>query len=225
MKIDYQIKYSSKRKKVNISVERDRSVIIRAPLGVTKEKIEDIIKSKKDWIIEKINHKQKYPVDLAPKEFVSGETMMYLGRNYQLAVIDEDIDGVQFNQKFLISKSKQQEAYSLFKKWYCEKAKSKIEDKVNMYAKNLGVDVNKVRISDMKYRWGSCTPSNNVIFNWRIIKAPMYVVDYLIVHELAHLIESNHTSKFWNIVSIQVPQYLKSKEWLKKYGHLLEIDF
>jgi predicted metal-dependent hydrolase len=77
----------------------------------------------------------------------------------------------------------------------------------------------------MKYRWGSCTPNNNIIFNWRIIKAPMFVVNYLVAHELVHLIESNHTPEFWNILSIQVPAYQKAKDWLKKNGHLLEVDF
>ncbi len=77
----------------------------------------------------------------------------------------------------------------------------------------------------MKYRWGSCTPSNNIIFNWRIIKAPMYVLEYLVAHELVHLMENNHTPRFWTILSIQVPNYLKAKKWLKENGHLLEVDF
>ncbi len=70
-----------------------------------------------------------------------------------------------------------------------------------------------------------CTPKNNIIFNWRIIKAPIYVLEYLVVHELVHLIENNHTPKFWNIVSIQIPNFEKAKKWLKEKGNLLEIDF
>ncbi|MFS8185623.1 M48 family metallopeptidase [Rossellomorea marisflavi] len=224
MELEYEIKYS-KRKTVNISVERDRSIIVRAPEGVSEEKIDFIIKSKRQWILDKVNHEQKYPVKLEPKEFVSGETIMYLGRNYQLLVVDEEIEGIEFNQRFLISRSNQKEAYSLLKDWYMDRAKIKIEPKVKSYAQNLGVNYKEVKISDMKYRWGSCTPNNNVIFNWRLIKAPMHVLDYLIVHELAHLIEPNHTPEFWNIVSIQVPTYLKAKEWLKQNGYKLEVEF
>ena len=77
----------------------------------------------------------------------------------------------------------------------------------------------------MRYRWGSCTPKNNLNFNWRIIKAPLFVIRYIVVHELIHLIESNHTPKFWNILSIQVPDYQKAKDWLKRNGHLMEVDF
>lgn len=224
MKFNYEIKYSS-RKSINISVERDRSVIVRAPNNISKEKINCIIESKENWILDKINHSQKYPLKLEPKEFVSGETLMYLGRYYQLSVLNEPITGVEFKQRFIISKANQKIANVILKDWYWEKALSKIEPKVKYYAKRLGVNFKEVKLSDMKYRWGSCTPNNNVIFNWRIIKAPIYVLDYLIVHELTHLLESNHTPEFWNIVSIQIPQYEKAKLWLKKNGHQLEIDF
>ncbi len=79
-----------------------------------------------------------------------------------------------------------------------------------------------VKIVDNRYRWGSCTLKNNVNFNWRLIKAPMFVIDYVIVHELAHLIEANHTPRFWNIVRTQAPTMEKAKAWLKENGGLLE---
>ncbi|MCK4259834.1 MAG: M48 family metallopeptidase [Halanaerobiales bacterium] len=224
MKIDYKIIYS-KRKTLNISVERDRKVIVRAPEGLSEERIEEIVQSKKQWIKEKVNHAQKYPNVSDLKEFVSGETLMYLGRNYQLLVVDHEIDGVEFNQRFLISRSNQKDANTFLKKWYKERAIQMIKPKAERYARNLGVEYNEVKISEMRYRWASCITKNNINFNWRIIKAPMYVLDYLIVHELVHLIEPNHTPEFWNILSIQVPNYIKAKKWLKENGHLLEVDF
>ncbi|WP_417430072.1 M48 family metallopeptidase [Halpernia sp.] len=224
MIIDYQIKYS-KRKTLNISVERDRSIIVRAPDFLSAERIEAIVQSKKQWIKEKLNHAQKYPLESENKEFVSGETLMYLGRNYELMVVDEDIKGIQFNQKFIIGKNNQAKANKLFKEWYLAQALKKIEPLAIKYAKNLGVKYNAFKTSEMKYRWGSCTPANNIIFNWRIIKAPMYVLEYLVAHELVHLMEGNHTPRFWNILSIQVPNYERAKTWLKKNGQLLEVDF
>jgi len=224
MQLEYEIKFS-KRKTLNITVERDRKIIVHAPLNVSTEKIEEIVQSKKQWLKEKINHAQKYPVDTKPKEFISGETLLYLGRNYQLLVVDEPIEGIEFNQRFRISRVNQERANQLFKKWYMQQALSKIEPLAKMYATNLGVKFNEFKTSEMKYRWGSCTPNNNIIFNWRIIKAPVYVLEYLVVHELVHLMENNHTSRFWNILSIQVPNYERAKNWLKKNGHVLEIDF
>jgi predicted metal-dependent hydrolase len=224
MKIAYEIKYSH-RKTLNISVERDRRIIVRAPKGLSPKKIAEIVQTKQQWLQEKINHAQKYPIKSEQKEFVSGETLMYLGRHYQLLVVDEKIETIDFNEGFKISKAKQSHANQLLKTWYIEQAKRQLTSKADRYAKNLGVQYNKLKISEMRYRWGSCTPNNNLNLNWRIIKAPILVVDYVIVHELVHLIEPNHTPEFWNILSIQVPNYLKAKNWLKFNGHLLEIDF
>ena len=224
MTFEYLIKYSN-RKTLNISVERDRSIIVRAPHYLTAEKIDKVVQSKRQWIKEKLNHTQKYPLIAESKEFVSGETLMYLGKNYQLLIVDEEVEGIEFDQRFKISKVNQPKANELFKKWYLSQALKKIEPLATKYAKSLGVVYNQFKTSEMKYRWGSCTPANNIIFNWRIIKAPMYVLEYLVAHELVHLIEDNHTPRFWNILSIQVPNYEKAKIWLKKNGQLLEVDF
>ena len=94
------------------------------------------------------------------------------------------------------------------------------------YAQKLGVNYNGCSVTDsMKYRWASCTPKGNVNFSWRIIKAPVFVIEYLIVHELAHLRISEHSPEFWNIVSIQVPSYEDAKIWLRDNGNVLEVDF
>lgn len=224
MVLDYEIKYSN-RKTLNITVERDRSIIVRAPKSLSEDRIEEIVNSKRQWIREKMNHAQKYPLDYSPKEFISGETLMYLGRNYQLLVEKDNYEGVKFNRRFSISKVNQEKANQLFKNWYMERSLTKIKPLAKKYAENLGVVYNECKVSEMKYRWASCTPKNNIIFNWRIIKAPQYVVEYLVAHELVHLIENNHTPQFWHILSIQVPNYQKSKDWLKVNGHLLEVDF
>jgi len=221
---EYIIKYSD-RKTINISVERDKTIIVRAPKNVTSEKIQAIVESKRLWLYKKINHTQKYNDTIPAKEFVSGASVMYLGRDYRLEVTDAYDSGIIFNNKFIISKSLQSKANELFKQWFIERAKEIIPNKIQHYASLLGVAYNKILVSNVKYRWGSCTPKNNLNFNWRLIKAPIHVIDYVIVHELAHLLEGNHTQKFWNIVSVQLPNYQKSKEWLKENGDLLEMDF
>ena len=224
MDMKYDIKYS-KRKTLNITVERDRSIIVRAPDHLSEDKIDKLVYSKRQWIKEKLAHSQKYPLVTDYKEFVSGETLMYLGRNYQLLVEDKEIENIVFEQRFIISKTNQSKANELFKQWYKTQALKKIEPIANRVAKNLGVQYNQCKVTEMKYRWGSCTPANNILFNWRIIKAPMFVVEYLVAHELVHLVESNHTPRFWNVLSIQSPNYLKAKGWLKKNGSMLEVDF
>jgi len=220
VKLNYKIIYSD-RKTLTISVERDRSVVVHAPKNTSKEKIDQIIEKKKLWIYDKINHLQKFPDNPQGSEFVSGESIMYLGRNYKFQITGKQIEGVIFDNAFYISQSDKAIAQKLIKAWFVNRAKELILPKAQYYAKRIGVNYNEAKISEMKYRWGSCTTKNNINFNWRILKAPMQVVDYIIVHELAHFRESNHTSEFWNIVAVQLPEYEKAKQWLKKYGNAI----
>jgi predicted metal-dependent hydrolase len=105
--------------------------------------------------------------------------------------------------------------------WH-QRAGEKLPPRVRFHARAPGVGVGAVKIVDNRFRWGSCTPKNNINLNWRLIKAPMFVIDYVIVHELAHLIEANHTPRFWNIVRVQLPATEKAKLWLKEHGQILE---
>ena len=129
-----------------------------------------------------------------------------------------------FAHKFVIGRASRDEARTLLRSWHTERAQERIPPIARAFAKNMGVEFNRVKISDLRYRWGACTPLNNLNFNWRIMKAPPFVIDYLVVHELTHLLESNHTPRFWNIVSVQVPRYATAKAWLVENGGLLEED-
>ncbi len=224
MQIEYSIKYSN-RKTLSIIVERDRTVVVRAPLNTSKDLIEKEINKRKFLLFQKINHPQKYNLPREQKEFVSGESLLFLGKYYKLEIVPEEIKGVELDSKFVISKSNQKNAEQLFRAWYFKQAEEKLIPKVKQHANNLGVHCNKIKVLDLKVRWGSCTPKDNINFNWRLIKAPVYVIDYIIVHELTHLLESNHTPDFWNIVSVQLPHFEKAKEWLKENGNLLETEF
>ncbi|MBI5564244.1 MAG: M48 family metallopeptidase [Chloroflexi bacterium] len=221
MKLNYSVVYS-KRRTLSLIVERDGSVVVRAPLGTSDTSIRHAVEAKRLWLYEKTNHKQKYPAYVTRKEFVAGETLLYLGRNYRLDLTNDDVPGLHFNGGFTLSRRQRSNAARLVREWYIERARQKLPAKVDAFAKALGVTYGRVLISDLKVRWGSCTPKNNLNFNWRIIKAPTFVIDYVIVHELAHLLEPNHTARFWNIVSVQVPKYEEAKAWLRENGRVLE---
>jgi predicted metal-dependent hydrolase len=224
MDLAYTIKKSAKRRKLTITVERDRSVIVHAPEGATDEKIHQVVESRRQWIFAKIGHPQKYhDLPHAPgKELVSGESALYLGRQYRIEMVKMGLSQVRFAQRFFIPVMQGEKRSEALREWYIGKAKEKITPRVQRHAGELGVDVAEVKIVDNRYRWGSCTLKDNVNFNWRLIKAPMFVIDYVIVHELAHLIEANHTPRFWNIVRTQAPLMDKAKAWLKEHGELLE---
>jgi predicted metal-dependent hydrolase len=224
MRLDYEIVYSN-RKTINISVDRDKKILVKAPRNISDDKIEKIIKSKGLWIFDKLKRRRNSEIINTYKEFVSGESLLFLGSNYQLNVLEEKFRGIKFEDKFYISNSNRHKAKTIFKKWYIDRAKEIFYPKIEHYAKSLGVEIKNVVIKQMKMSWGSCAPNGTITLNWKLIKAPSYVINYIIVHELAHLIELNHTPKFWNVVTVQVPNYKKAKKWLRDNGYLLEIDF
>lgn len=224
MDLNYTIKRSARRRKLTITVERDRSVVVHAPITLSDEKIEAIVQSKRQWIYEKTRHAQKYQQLPHPpgKELVSGESALYLGRSYRIQLIDDLEQEVRFKQKFLVPRKQADKRKAVLRDWYITRAKEKILPRVANQARELGVSFSAAKIVDNRYRWGSCTVKDNVNFNWRLIKAPMFVIDYVIAHELAHLIEPNHTTRFWNIVRTQSPQMDKAKAWLREQGQILE---
>ena len=225
MELNYEIERSPKRRKLTITVERDRSVVVHAPMGTSAEKIEEVVQAKRQWIYEKTRHAQKYEEQHPPgKELVSGESALYLGRNYCIEVVSDEIKEVQFDHKFLVPRKHASKRKKVLREWYMAKAWDKILPRVDRHAHELGVEFATAKIVDNRYRWGSCTVKDNVNLNWRLIKAPMFVIDYVIVHELAHLIEANHTPRFWNIVRTQTPTMNKAKAWLKENGQILEED-
>lgn len=224
MELTYTIQRSPRRKTLSITVERDRSVIVHAPSNLCAKKIDAIIQSKRQWLYEKIKHPQKYQDLPHPpgKELVNGESALYLGRSYRIELIESATDDVQFKQKFLIRRSPFSQRQEVLRDWYINRAKEKILPRVARHALELGVEYTEAKIVDNRYRWGSCTVKNNINLNWRLIKAPMFVIDYVIVHELAHLLEPNHTPRFWNIVRTQTSTMEKAKAWLQENGQILE---
>ncbi len=222
----YTIKRSPKRKKLTITVERDRSVVVHAPESTSEQTIREVVESKRQWIFEKAKHAQKYEERPHPpgKELVNGESTLYLGRHYQIEIIPTDSTEVRFEQRFLIPASLAGKRRGVLRNWYSDRAKERLLPRVKSIAAILGVEFASAKIVDNRYRWGSCTVKDNVTLNWRLIKAPMLVIDYVIVHELAHLIEANHTPRFWNIVRTHAPTMEKARSWLRDHGQILEQD-
>lgn len=224
MNLVYTTVRSVKRKKLTITVERDSSVVVLAPKGATDEDIDRVVQSKREWLFEKLQHAPKYQDrPHAPgKEVVSGESALYLGREYRMTLTNAPEGEVVFDRAFLIPQGDRLQTRQAFRNWYRKQATTIILPRVSRYAEELGVKVAEAAIVDNRLRWGSCTTKNNIRLNWRLIKAPMAVIDYVIVHELAHLLEANHTPDFWNIVRAKLPGAEKSKAWLKAHGQLLE---
>ncbi len=225
MELRYAVKRSGRRKKLTITVERDRSVVVHAPAAMPDEAIGRAVAAKRQWIHEKTRHGRKYRTPPHPpgKELVNGESALYLGRSYRIERVKGDAGGeVRFDQRFFIPAALPDHGRSAMRDWYVARARERILPRVERHAHSLGVRCGRARIVDSRYRWGSCTVRGNVSFNWRLIKAPTFVIDYVVVHELAHLIESNHTDRFWGIVRTHAPGMEGARAWLREHGQLLE---
>lgn len=224
MELSYVVRRSAKRKTLTITVERDRSVVVHAPSDASDERIQRVVESRRQWVFEKLRQGKKYQELPHPpgKELVTGESALYLGHSYRIEVIANGAGEIQFAQRFLIPASLVGRGKGAMREWYLAQANEIILPRVRRHGAVLGVEFNRASIVDSRYRWGSCTLGSNVSFNWRLIKAPMFVIDYVIVHELAHLLEANHTPQFWNVVRTHVPRMEKARAWLSDNGQVLE---
>lgn len=214
----------SKRKTVSIFIERDGSVSARVPDNKTDEEIEQILKSKEYQIHKNLAEWSQLNEKKTIREYVNGQSFLYLGRNYRLTIVDEDENKLILkNGRFLLPKKAQVKAKELFVEFYKEKLSDKLQPIINRYKNQLGVSPNEIKIMELQNRWASCSSIGNVNFHWKCAMAPIDVLNYIVVHELAHLIHINHTTAFWNEVDKVIPNYQKHVQWLKIYGASMDL--
>ena len=216
-----QVKRTQRRKSATIKVE-DGVVIVVVPQGLTVERIVKLLNDKSRWIKEKLAlHFQTHAN--SDKQYVSGESFSYLGRNYRLKVSKGCYQPAKLcHGRFTISLMRGTDDPELIaeslRAWFEHRAKIKLTEKAKRYAKQIGVEYTSIGIKSYKSRWGSCGIDGSIDFNWRIIMAPNRIVDYVVVHELCHLIHHDHSPKFWKMVERIMPDFAASKEWLKENG-------
>jgi len=228
-KIFYDIERTNRRKTVGIQVKRGGNVVVYSPSFLTIDNIKEILKKRAVWVIERRELLKNTSFFEPAKEFVSGETFSYLGRQYRLKVIRSDsernkkcklIGGrmvVKINRYLNGEKAKEYVKKALTD-WYFKRAEQKIPERVNIYIKRLGKQPEKIEIKNHKKRWGSCSRNGVVRFNWKIVMVPVTILDYVLVHELCHLIYSHHSDQFWQKVGAIIPDYEQRRDRLKEYS-------
>lgn len=222
MKVD-KIIYS-KRKTLAIIVDNKANVIVRAPLKTPRKTIERFVNEKKSWISAKKDEILEKLKEIPQRSFIENERILFLGKEYDLRFIEGMIYPVIFDEGgFLLSKEYKDHAKEILEMWYKKEAKLLFYDKANHFSQAMNLRFNKVKISNAEKRWGSCSSKKNINLSWKLIMAPEKVIDYVIIHELAHLMELNHSKRFWKIVESFDPEYHYSIYWLKENGHLLTI--
>lgn len=220
IKIDKIIR--SKRRILALEIAADASLIVRAPIRTPLNYINKFIENKIHWIKEKQDLVKKKHALIKPKEFIDGENFLYLGNSYRLKITDKYSRIVLSDFLYLPQNlhSKAQESLIF---WYKTQALDKIMERVSWYANITGLKYSSVKVTNAKKRWGSCSSKGRLCFNWRLVMSPLNILDYVVVHELAHLAERNHSSRFWNKVKEIMPDHKQKYKWLKENGIFLNI--
>jgi len=211
----------SKRKTLSLIVETDGSLTVRAPLRMEEAAIWQFIDAKADWIKRKQAQVRKDA--LTPRQYVDGEKFWYLGEEVPLRIIQDEKPVLVMDRVFKLSRSSQPQAAIHFEKWYKKQARGVLTERVEYFAQKHAFKVSKIRISSARTRWGSCSHKGILSFTWRLVMAPLNVIDYVVVHELCHLKEMNHSKSFWAQVEAILPDYKQQRAWLKKQGRKLQV--
>jgi predicted metal-dependent hydrolase len=217
---------TNRRKSADIRVE-EGSVSVIVPINTSSEKIDELLSAKRRWIREKINlHQESAPA--STKQYVSGEAFAYLGRNYRLKVERGNFAPVKLlNGRLLVTVPQGTEQPHMIRnalvRWYKRQAAQKLADKVERFAPVVGVEPAGVGIKTFRSRWGSCTAKGKLEFNWQIMMAPNRMVDYVVIHELCHLIRHDHSPDFWREMARVMPEYQECREWLRQKAMFLTL--
>lgn len=207
---------SSNKRNVTIHIVSSTSIIVKAPPTFPSEKIKKLIQEHTPWIRAKQQALQGRTTK-APDEY------LYLGKPYQLATRHDQKEIVEFSDKLYIASTNKTFIKTYLTSWYKQEARKIISERVQLYAQKADLTYRSVAITSAETRWGSCSSQKTLNFNWKLVMAPLEVIDYVIAHELAHLTELNHSQNFWGKVRKMYPLYRQYRTWLKRHGHLLQI--
>jgi predicted metal-dependent hydrolase len=210
----------SKRRTIALIVERDGSLTVRAPNRAALTDIESFIREKSAWITRTRERLQAIH-EVPKKQFVDGEKYLFLGETYELELVKPQKPVLQFRDGFYLGHSSQKHGEQAFTLWYKAQALKVIGERVEFFSQIHGLVPGRIKITSARTRWGSCSPNGTLNFTWRLVMAPLDVIDYVVVHELVHLKVKNHSKRFWNGVQRIMPEYHLHRKWLRKHGEKL----
>jgi hypothetical protein len=231
LEFNYQVKRSARRKTLAITVHPDNRIVVSVPATCPRKHIVQFVQNKSNWIRKAIEtNLQRSRQNLAAR-FETGEKLLYLGREYILRVergIPPDVvakDGhIGVRLPFEGAAPDPSAVRSLLLNWYMERALDKVKDKVPFFADPMGVKPRFVTVKSMKSRWGSCSVHGRISLAWNIIMAPEQVLDYIIVHELCHMVHHKHSKQYWDLVATILPNHGQSRKWLRENGNRMRLS-
>jgi predicted metal-dependent hydrolase len=213
----------SRRKTLALIVKPDGSLIVRAPLRTSQNTIREFIEKNTQWIQKKQAEALAVTSPL-PRQYLSGENFLYLGTDYPLEIVRDQRTALHLEECFKLAEAANGHAAEAFQLWYRQRAKELLPERVELFAEQNSFQYQRIKINSARTRWGSCSAGGSLNFSWRLMMAPLDVIDYVVVHELAHTVVHNHSRKFWKKVESILPDYKECRKWLKLHGPRLMID-
>jgi predicted metal-dependent hydrolase len=217
--IRFEITYKN-RTSIGITIDSYGNIEVQAPKGTPNERVLDLIEEKWDLIQEKLQEMQDRLLGSQRKVYEHGEQFLYLGNTYPIQIIhDQNIeqDHVVFegeNLNVFVRQMDDEKIKQALKRFYYQKCKSLVEKSISSYQINFKTKPRSIRISDSKMTWGTCDSKQQLTFNWRLAMAPIEVIDYVVVHEMCHMVHLNHDRSFWRLVGKIMPDYKSKENWL-----------
>ena len=212
----------SNRKTLTLTVLKDGVVLVKAPISMSDEKINNFIEEKQGWIRSKLmlvqNTNNKFD------DIIHYQRFLLYGNKYSLLL--SDVKRIETNDTFQIimpNKVEKEKLLKTLKTWYKKVARKILADRLTFVESKIRMKSKAMKINDSKGKWGSCNSMGTISFNWRVIMLPPKLIDYVIVHEICHLVEMNHSKKFWELVARFLPDVSERKKAIKEYGFLLNL--
>ena len=206
-----------------VTVDPAGDVLLVAPEHFSTSRLDAVVRRKAAWIAQRRRHVQSHDPPRATREFVSGESVLYLGRHYRLKVHPNETGEAKLRGGWLhvpAPAGAQPTAHvrTALVSWFRRHAAERLPERVEAWRAKAGVAMPSVVIADQQKRWGSCDRNGTIRFNWRIIQAPMRLVDYVVVHELVHLRHRGHGRDYWRALGRVMPDYERHREDLRQRG-------
>lgn len=217
--LSFEINYKN-RTSMGIYIDVYGNVEIQAPKGTSDELILQLLEEKWDWIQQKSTEMKDRTLGQKVKVYDHGETFLYLGNEYPIQVsqditIKQDYVELEGDKLYIYVKQLEDEKIKqALKRFYYQQCKTLVERSIRSYQSNFKIKPRSIRISDNNRNWGTCDSRQQLTFNWKLAMAPLKVIDYVVVHEMCHMVHLNHDRSFWRLVGKIIPEYEQMENWL-----------
>ena len=212
--LDFAVRRSGRRRTLGLTIDRAGELIVHAPTAISSEEVSRWVNKKLLWVYRKLAVKQEAIAKMRSPEYVSGEAFCYLGRYYRLKVVDRQDQPLKFNGTQFTLRRDARPADEHFRRWYVATGSDWLKRRVEVVSARTATKPVRVEIRDLGFRWGSCSKTGVLFFNWKLLQLPVRLADYVIAHELTHLIEGRHDLAFSRALSRAMPDWERRKESL-----------